>query len=427
MKLAVLNVAILCAMSVSSHGAVTFRDPVRDFPTGKAPAFVATADLNGDGIDDLVVANQASNTLTILLSDGKGGFHQKASPVTPVGPVQVAVADLNHDGKMDLVVACAASNQVSVYLGKGDGTFAPEKDYFSGMQPSYVAIADFNGDGKLDLAVANQGDNTVSIMSGNGDGTFRAPRAFSAGGTGPHYLAVADFSGDRKRDIAIASQTGVTLIVGNGAGVFGAPTTVLSGGNASVVAASDLNRDGKQDLVVIVDPFTQCQVLLGNGDGTFVPLTGFGFSYSGVAIADFNGDGIPDLALSGFSTSVSVLAGVGDGTFRSAGFYATGANPVSVAVGGFNGDHKADFATANMSSNSVSVSFGNGDGTFRQPPAVGLVGGGSLVQGDLNRDGIPDLVLGDSFFVQIAFGDGKGSFGPQQGIFLGFKIGRAHV
>jgi hypothetical protein len=161
--------------------------------------------------------------------------------------------------------------------------------------------------------------------------------------------------------------------------------------------AADLTNDGKLDLVVTSSALNVVYVMLGNGDGTFQTAHYFGaeMNPSSVVVGDFNGDGIPDLAVSnsGYQGSVSVLLGNGDGTFQPAQDYAVGSYPQSLLVEDFNRDGNLDLAVLNTSSNSISVLLGNGDGTF-QPKEDYLVGPypSSLAMGDFNGDGYPDLV-----------------------------------
>jgi hypothetical protein len=160
-------------------------------------------------------------------------------------------------------------------------------------------------------------------------------------------------------------------------------------------------------------------VLVGNGDGTFQTARNFsaGTVPLSVAVADFNGDGVADLAVAnGESNNVSVLLGNGDGTFQAAVNYATGANPDSVAVGDFNGDGIPDLVVANAGNSpytdsSVSVLLSNGDGTFRA--AVNYVAGAyptSVAVGDLNGDGLLDLAVAFTGGVRVLLGNGDGTF-----------------
>src|SRR5206468_1867864 len=133
------------------------------YASGHAPGAVAIADLNGDGKQDLVVANGGpfsndapDNTVSVLLGNGDGTFQPHVDYASGASPLGIAVADLNRDGKADIVTANAADGTVSVFLNQGNGTFKAKMDYGTGVDPVSVVIGDFNGDGKLDIATANE-------------------------------------------------------------------------------------------------------------------------------------------------------------------------------------------------------------------------------------------------------------------------------
>jgi hypothetical protein len=137
--------------------------------------------------------------------------------LSALGPVSVASADLNGDGILDLVVGNSTTNYLSIFLGHGDGTFQASPIYYRvGNNPLSIAVADLNGDGKLDLAVANVNDNYVSILQGNGDGTFSEAINYAAA-KGPSAIAVGDFNGDGRSDLAIPSYwlNGLSILLNN--------------------------------------------------------------------------------------------------------------------------------------------------------------------------------------------------------------------
>jgi len=315
----------------------------------------AVADFNGDGKLDL--AGFGNGFLTVNLGNGDGTFQSSTIyPLAQNDPSTLAVGDFNGDGKMDIAVAFGVNGPpyvVTVMLGNGDGTFqAPSQAAAIEYNPLSMAAADFNGDGKLDLAVANY-DRTVSLLQGNGDGTFQPQTVITLGSgfIGEEAIAVGDFNGDGKLDLAVstvASTVGQTwqilILLGNGDGTFQPPASFpTSGIGLSSIAVADVNGDGKLDLVaasdcqptdggcegLIVTPGA-ASVLLGNGDGTFQPsvLYTTGFQAQSVAVADINGDGIPDLIVGTrcgddpqcqfpYQTyPISILLGDGDGTFQ---------------------------------------------------------------------------------------------------------------
>jgi hypothetical protein len=362
-------VSILLALSAAASAQFT-QAPGSPFGVGGSPISVAVGDFNADGQPDLAIANSADNTVTVLLGIGTGGFTAAPGSPFPIGarPSSLAVGDFNGDGNLDLAITTELAT-VTVLLGNGAGGFtaASGSPFPAGEQPSSVAVADFNGDGKLDLAIADSESNAVTVLLGNGAGGFTAASGspFPVGAL-PSTVAVGDFNGDGKPDLATANQLDntVTVLLGNGAGGFtaasGSPFPV--GSSPFFVAVGDFNGDGKPDLAITNHADNNVTVLLGNGTGGFAPAPGSPFPVGSeplsVAVGDFNGDGKPDLATANYSDgSVTVLLGNGAGGFTAAPYspLPAGNGPQSVAVGDFNGDGKPDLAISNVESDNVTV------------------------------------------------------------------------
>jgi len=370
----------------------------------------------------------------------------------PAMHVSVASGDLNRDGKPDLVIANYANATVSVLLGRGDGSFDPEARYNVKSSPTSVAVADFNGDGAPDLIVANYGSSQVSVLLGNGNGTFQQAVNYASNASSnniqPYSVAAGDFNGDGKVDLVVTNYsnigfpfvagTTVSVLLGNGDGTFQPPVEYAAGSGPLPVAVADLNGDGHLDLVVGNNFSNNASILLGNGDGTFrqaltVDAAG---RPSSVAVGDFNGDGIPDLAITNsFSGTVSVLLGSGNGTFQQRVSYPTDpdSDPFSVAAVDLNGDGKLDLAVAMWfccdpedpnALGTLNVLVGNGDGTFQPSlpfdrPAF-VRHARSLVTADFNGDGKPDLAVVNEADVSI-FTNTTGFVGQDCILLAGFE------
>jgi hypothetical protein len=347
--------------------------------------------------------------------------------------MSVVSSDLNRDGKPDLVMANYAAASVSVLLGRGDGIFDAEIRYSVKSAPSSVAVADLNGDGTPDLIVASYGSSQVSVLLGAGNGTFQQPVNYVSYATSnniePYAVAVGDFNGDGKADLAVTnySSTGfpfaegksVSILLGNGDGTFQPPVEFAAGSGPMSIAVADMNGDGRLDLVVANNFSNDVSILLGNGDGTFrqALTVDAGDRPSAVAVADFNGDGIPDIAVTNsFAGTVSVLIGSGNGAFRHRVAYPTDpyTDPFSVAAVDLNGDGKLDLAVAMWfccdpedpsALGTLNVLMGNGDGTFQpslpfdRPEFVRHAR--SLVTADFNGDGKPDLAIVNEVDISI--------------------------
>jgi len=388
-----------------------------------------------------------------------------------VGAESVAIADLNGDGKLDLIVAnftqcwLCDNGGVSVLLGNGDGTFQPAVSYSSGgWGASSVAIADVNGDGKPDVVVTNwclststcafgggYSEGGVSVLLGNGDGTFQPAVSYDTGADSARSVAIGNLNGDGKLDLVVANLCqsvdqydlclpantgGVSILLGNGDGTFQSPVIYSSGGYyADGVAMADLKGDGVPDLVVAnvcmsVDQYGHCNgdgvlsVLLGNGDGTFQPATGYILGDAdGIAIGDVNGDGIPDLVVA----AVYVLLGNGDGTFQAPVYYNSGALfPASVAIADMNGDGIPDlvvgdsFPCYDRCDLGVYVLLGRGDGSFYLYSSYPAGGAGteSVAIADLNGDGKPDVVAANYYAKPQPSRPGDGEVGVLLNTFI---------
>ena len=261
--------------------------------------------------------------------------------------------------------------------------------------------------------------------------SFTPPRDFTVG-PNPEWVAVGDFNRDGIQDLAVAnsgrasgSAGSVSVLLGNGDGTFQTARDFPAHLNPAGVAVGDFNGDGIEDLVTANYNSDDVSVLLGNGDGTFGPPlnipVGAGSTPNFVAVGDFNRDGRADLAVANYgggssSTAVGVLLGNGNGTFQAPVALTTGRYPLWVEVGDLNGDGLQDLAVANFSADvaSVSVLLGNGDGTFQAARNTPVHGAACVAVGDFNGDGVQDLAVIDYYSgnVAVLLGNGDGTSAP---------------
>ena len=448
--LAVANIDSNNVTILLGNGGGGFAQPAGSpVAAGSTPASMAVGDFNLDGKPDLAIGIFNDASVTILLGDGSGGFTQ--APGSPVGvgflPRSVAVGDFNLDGKPDLAAANQGSDSLTILLGNGSGGFAQAagSPIGVGSHPFSLAIGDFNRDGKADVAVANSNSDSVSILLGNGIGGFTQPAGSPVGvGSFPDSIAAGDFNLDGKSDLVVTnfSSNNVTILLGDGGGGFSEPagSPVGSGIHPQSVRIGDFNLDGNPDLAMANPGSNNVTVLFGDGSGGFSEPAGSPLSAesapSALAVQDFNLDGKPDLAVvNRVSNNVTILLNTCDafpcsgiGFIQPAGSpVSAGVHPRSVATADLNLDGKPDLAVANEASHNVTILLGNGNGGFTQP-AGSPVGVGtqpvSLSAGDFNLDGKPDLAVVNAFSsnATILLGNGSGGFAEAAGSPIGVGI-----
>jgi len=461
-------VAVLLNTTTTGSATAAFATK-KTFTVGTNPVRVATADINGDGKLDLIVANYQARSISVLLNTTAPGavspsFAAQQVLATGGFPEAIGAVDLNGDGRPDLAIANSADNTVSVFLNSttlGSTTvhFAAQKTFATLAGPVDLQLLDINGDGKADIVVSNLNSDAVSVLvnttfPGSSAPRFAAQRSFTVGNE-PASLAAVDLNGDGKPDLVTASitdQTASVLINTSNAGVamadFPNEQVFLAEFDSYNVTVADLDGDGKPD-VIRTDSNENKLVILqsttapGSTVQTFAaPLTlATGNGPSAVVGADLNGDGRLDLVVANFSDStVSVLRNkTVPGTaasFAARQNFAAGESPDAVAIGDVNGDGKPDLLIVNhgiINAPTVSVLLNT-----TTPGATTLtfavqkqfpIGDqpGSIALADLNGDGRLDIIVGNSSSEANASvllnttvpGAAVASFAPQQKLATG--------
>jgi len=319
--------------------------------------------------------------------------------------------------------------------------FRPAVSYASGGIPGSVTVADVNGDGYPDIIVANSsccGVGGIGVLLGHGDGTFQPVMLTSLNNVvETNALAVVDINGDRKPDLIVATccQVGrdaqAAVLIGNGDGTFQSPVLYDLGGTSPSITTADVNGDGRPDIVSAnfnASNNSTVTVLLGNGDGTFLPAIASPAPDNAqcIAVADLNNDGKPDAIVCGGVSSVGLLLGDGNGTFQSFADSFTGFCTSSIAVADLTGHGFPDIIAANAGASAcgsqgfAGILIGDGNGAFEPEveyaaTVTNAFGVGHVAVADVNHDGKPDVIIASgitqggapgSVAVLLANGDG---------------------
>ena len=419
-----LATSILPGQSVSvsytapTNNAATSNAAIQDTTGNDAASLSATPVTNNSS----VINNSALNFTGSIITVGSGDSI----------PEGIVTADFNNDGVADLAITDVKGSdpRARIYLGNGSGGFTAGGTQTVGINPTSIAAGDFNGDNKFDVAVANYSDRTISVLSGDGSGNLLAGSTFNAGAPytvtiggvptnttnpRPRIIISGDFNSDGKADLAwtndydnvsgteVAGTIGIAINNGTATPFSSVTATGTIGNNPYGLIATDLNGDGKLDLIAANSPSTgngSISALLGNGNGTFQSAvnTTVGTRPRYFAAGDFNRDGKQDLALSQTisDNNLRILLGNGSGGFSSQSTLSMGveAAPRGVISADFNADGYLDVAVSSVAGDNVSIFLGSGDGNFNTRK-VFAAGDAAywMASADFDRDGLPDLAI----------------------------------
>jgi hypothetical protein len=387
-----------------------------DYPVAVHPRSISAGDLTGDGYPELVLGDYTNNPqeppvsgkkANVLLNLGNGTFSARHDVEVLDAPVSATLADLDGDGFDDMLIADWYWDSVSVRLGLGDGNFGPLAAYPTATKPIWLAVTDVNQDGALDVAAAC--DDVVSVLLNQGAGTLGAKTDLPTGATSARNMVSADFNSDGKPDFAIPEWVGayVAVILSQSNGSYASPVNYATSDPASSVAAGDFNADGKPDLAIILAKSTSTtsavRVRINNGNGTFGPAADYGTGVyaSAMIAADLNGDGKSDLAVTNRDdATVSVLLRTSS-AFSPKVDYPTNGWPRGLTAADMDSDGKLDLVIADYWAASVLQNIGAGKFGPRMDFSTGA-GPLSIAAGNLDADLRPDLITANSLDTTVS-------------------------
>jgi len=343
-------------------GAVPTFGPVTpiDIAVGRTTQAVTVFDFNGDGFDDIASANQDSNSVSVLISNGDGTFQAAVNYAVETGPRDIIVGDFDSDNETDIAVSNWNGSSVSILLSNGDGTFQPAMSTPVGILPRTIAAGDINNDNKLDLAVSSSVGGEGHVLLGNDDGTFQAPIVIPNGGF--VALGLGHLNADSNLDLVLSTGSVVEVRMGNGDGTFGSAQTLSNVGTvATNVTVVDIDGDSFND--IIIPKASGVEIHYGDGAGNFTSsfITATSIFWE-LVVTDLDVDGDLDIAFgkSGGDNGVGYLINDGIGTRTFTQFLSGGPairTAYDVFSGDFDNDGNPDLVTANNILDNVGVIF----------------------------------------------------------------------
>jgi hypothetical protein len=413
------------------------------FSPGKRPRTIVVGDINVDGHQDVAGISNFWNSVSVVYGNGDGSFLPEVEYHAGRSPRDLVMGDIDGAPGLDFAVANFDGDNISLLLNNGDGTFPQEVQWGAG-DPSFIIQGDFNNDGKEDLAASRRDVPTVSVQLGKGNGTQFSGRSVTIDDPGP--LAAGDFDGDGNQDLAVTKffyeiPGRISIYYGTGFGTFTRNLILEVPDFPRRIVAEDFNGDGMDDIAVSIGtggfPLSGVSIFLGKADGSFGPETRFPAGYLPylLDVGDFDENGVPDLVVTNFDTAfgtpqISVLLGLGDGTFATAQTIPLTDSTRALEVGDFDNDFHLDFAVIDPEPPKILIYRGLGNGTFLSFPVATITPWeiDSLAAGDFNLDGNLDLV---SFYWErfgfegLSFwpGQGNGSFDSEIRFQVGYEPG----
>ena len=394
-------------------------------PVSGPPGMSLIGDITGDGLADLI-ACQLGRAAVVVAPQLPGGglgepFHLDATGI----PLRPVLADVDNNGQQDLLVMASLHSRINLWMARDNGELVGARSYDSGLlSASYVVTDDLNNDGVLEIIVGDPSGTELAIMR-EVDGRLVVDSTIELGS--PVFnVRLADLDRDGRQDLLVPVVTGIKVLRNrsqNSAVEFEVlPGTGLmdafgDGPGPFGVAAADLNQDGLEDLVVSDFASGALQVMLSNSEpfdfvAPMVLMVGGGLV--DVVTADFTGDGIVDVAVSRAGKADIVLfENDGQANLTRLVSVPTGQSPNYLLTDDFNADGRADIVVSNGLEHSVSILFGDSTGFLSESYTAGEMPT-ALLCDDMNGDGASDILVtslvGGDFRVMVNDNDGTGRF-----------------
>jgi hypothetical protein len=337
---------------------------------GKTPENIGIGDFNDDGKSDFVLLKDDS-TLTVYFQSKNNTYSDTLSFKLKENPKEIIVNDLNGDNVLDILLSNNSSNTLGILLGNGDGTFKPVLDLNINIQPSVIDINDINNDGNVDIIVANSLDSNTTILYGNGDGSFNQNTIKLESTFIPNLLLIADFNGDGLIDIVVANkkESFLNVFYGNGINTFDVAKNFYIGWNIYDMSVIYFNNDKCAD-IAMVNSDNHAHVIIGNILGNLSEYNSYSLGYNALnlSVGDFNGDGYEDIVTANNSkNTITILYGAMYGQFNFSPAFLIGTNSFNIRVCDLNNDGKADIITSNPGDSTISILY---NGTPFSPIAL---------------------------------------------------------